>query len=100
MGEFYTLSEEQQRILDACNVKSSSPSMSLRSISWKHAVPYSLLRRACKRSATEKAILQTSDGGRRKFRQDKAAERIISDIVLEFQANGTPLDRNCVLDVA
>ena len=100
MTEFFTLSETQQRLLDACKAKAAYPSLFLFSLAREHSVPFSPLQGACKWPATEREIVRPSAGRGRKCRLDEAAEKIIAETVLEFQSCGTPLDRSCMLDLA
>ena len=54
----------------------------------------------CKFDISERTILKASGGRGRKQTLTFVEETFIVESVLEFQNNGTPLDRRCILDLA
>ena len=94
-----TLTDRQERILAACVEKGQNSGLSVHALSIKHKVPYTTLQRAVKSAPTASAVLAASAGCGRKKRLDDHDENIIADTIIEFQANGTPLSRSCVMDL-
>ena len=99
-----TLSDKQKKLLSAVkdlnNRRSRGERCTLKQIAIQYGVSITALHRASKSEATESAILSSSDGRGRKQRLSEEEETMIKDAALEFQNNGTPLDRNSFLHLA
>ena len=93
------LTPEQKRLLQACQEFHDGTNFSPRNISSAHDVPFATLRRALKRSATEQALIEASAGCGRKRRLIHEKD-LIGKTTMKFHANGIPLDRECLSDLA
>lgn len=97
--QFLTLSDTQKRLLSAVKERMSNPQRSLRELCRKHNVSYGRLHRALKQPPTGAGILEASSGRGRRRRLTPAGEELIKETIIEFQSNGTPLDRRSVQDL-
>lgn len=96
------LTARQRRLLAAVKEHQEAPPSSkptLRSLAKKYDVAASTLCRSLKGGASEKAILAQSDRRGRSQRLTDEEEKLIADSIKHFESNGTPLDRQAVMDM-
>ena len=100
MSSIVSMSDKQKRILAALKEKRElferGELLSLRDLAKKHNVPRTTLQRYANVEATGAAILRVGDGRGRRQRLSVDEETMISAAILEFQRNGTPLDRDAL----
>ena len=111
--QIVTLTDQQKRLLQAVKeyqrhnpptqdgrkVHHSSSRRTIRDVAVANNIPYTTLQRALQNVTNPKDIISASSGRGRKQRLTVEEESMIADAVIEFQRNGTLLDRDCVRDL-